>query len=137
MSKASDIVKKVGLIYEQIDLKTGEESLCQACGCCCDFKTYEHRLFITTPELLFFKERSEGEAIKPMTDGLCPYNISGKCTVYQRRFVGCRIFCCEGDADAQSELSEWAVEEFKNLCEKHGLQYRYMELSTALNGSGD
>ncbi len=63
----------------------------------------------------------------------CPYNIGGKCTIYEYRFAGCRIFCCKADADFQSRLSESALEKFKSICTEFRIPYRYNDLPTALN----
>jgi len=64
--------------------------------------------------------------------GRCPYNVGGKCTVYEYRFAGCRIFCCNADADFQSRLSESAIKKFKDLCTEFSIPYRYIDLPTAL-----
>jgi Fe-S-cluster containining protein len=71
--------------------------------------------------------------IKPMTTNRCPYQTNNKCTVYKFRFAGCRIFCCKGDADFQSGLSEMAVKKFKSICEQFQIPYRYIDLEVALN----
>jgi hypothetical protein len=70
--------------------------------------------------------------IKPMTGSRCPYNVEGKCTVYEYRFAGCRIFCCNADADFQSSLSELALRRLKSICAEFKISYRYTDLSTAL-----
>jgi len=67
-----------------------------------------------------------------MAGGRCPWQIDGKCSVYQHRFAGCRIFCCKGNADFQSDLTESALKKFKALCEKFQIPYRYVDLPTAL-----
>jgi len=74
------------------------------------------------------------EKIRPMTTGCCPYNIRSKCSVYEHRFSGCRIFSCKGDTDFQSRLSESAVKKFKAICEQFQIPYRYTDLATALDG---
>jgi Fe-S-cluster containining protein len=122
-------------IYKWIDsvIEADNSSLCQACGNCCDFKTFGHRLYVTTPEMVYFANSLPPSDLKPMSTGLCPYNIEGKCTVYTRRFAGCRIFSCRGNSDLQSQLSEQAIQKFKNLCNNLDIPYRYVELSVALN----
>jgi hypothetical protein len=74
------------------------------------------------------------ENIKPITGGKCPYNVEGKCTIYEYRFAGCRIFCCKADKNFQSSLSEASLEKFKFLCEEFDVPYRYNDLPTALKG---
>jgi len=73
------------------------------------------------------------ENIKPMPTSRCPYNIGGRCTVYEYRFAGCRIFCCNGDADFQSRLSESALKKLKSVCTEFQIPYRYTDLASALN----
>ncbi len=65
----------------------------------------------------------------------CPYNIGDKCTIYEYRFAGCRIFCCKADTDFQSRLSESALRKLKSLCTEFQIPYRYTDLATALNES--
>jgi Fe-S-cluster containining protein len=133
----SILVKRVADIYEWLDNQltknTELANLCKACGRCCDFDSFEHRLYVTTPEIMYLAAKLGKEGIKPMTDGKCPYNIEGKCTIRDIRFAGCRIFFCKGDKDFQSALSNQAIVKFKSICEELQIPYRYVELKTALN----
>jgi Fe-S-cluster containining protein len=136
MKNADELAAKTEEIYRWIDEQiraAGEQDNCSGCGKCCDFKTYGHRLYITTPEMIYFTRKIGHENIKPMSDGVCPYLAGKKCSVHKFRFSGCRIYNCKGDSRFQNELSEQAVKKFKNLCEKYQLPYRYTELSQALN----
>ena len=130
------LVQKVTEIYNWLDSQISEQSnlagRCDACGRCCDFKGFDHRLFVTTPELLYLAANVGAENIKPMTTNRCPYQTDDKCTVYKFRFAGCRIFCCKGDADFQSQLSEMAIKKFRAICEQFLIPYRYADLATAL-----
>lgn len=134
----SRLVKKVAEIYNWLDLQISSNSeparLCNACGKCCEFESFDHRLFVTTPELMYLAANLGTENIKPMASSQCPYNIDGKCTIYKYRFAGCRIFYCKGDKNFQSELSESALKKFKSLCTEFQIPYRYSDLATALNG---
>jgi hypothetical protein len=73
------------------------------------------------------------ENIMPMLSSRCPYNIDGKCSVYEYRFSGCRIFCCNGDADFQSGLSEEVLEKLKSICVEFQIPYRYTDLAAGLS----
>jgi Fe-S-cluster containining protein len=129
---------KVAEVYNWLDSQTEQDrrraGVCEACGRCCNFDNYDHRLFVTTPELMYLAANLGGESIKPMKTRRCPYNANGKCTVYRHRFVGCRVFCCRGNADFQSELSESALRELRSICAEFKVDYRYSELASALNG---
>lgn len=134
----SQLLKRVAEIYKWLDSQISNNSdlagTCSACGKCCDFAQSGHRLFVTTPEMMYLAASLGAENIKPMTTSRCPYNIGGKCTVYEYRFAGCRIFCCKADADFQSRLSESALRKFKSICTEFQIPYRYSDLATALNG---
>ncbi len=106
---------------------------CSACGRCCNFKAYDHRLYITAAEFVRFVDGIGAENIKPMPNGVCPYQTDGKCSVYSHRFAGCRIFNCKVDPGIQSKLSEEALTKLRAACDNFGFAYKYMELSDALN----
>jgi hypothetical protein len=137
MTNNSRLQKEVAEIYDWLDSKIHNNSdsagKCDACGECCDFVQFDHRLFVTTPELMYLAAKLGDENIKPMTTSRCPYNVDGKCTTYEYRFAGCRIFCCNGNADFQSQLSESALKKLKSLCTKFQIRYRYTDLASALN----
>jgi len=133
----SQLLKRVAEIYEWLDLQTcrytGLAGKCDGCGRCCDFAQFDHRLFVTTPELMYLAANLGAEKIKPMVTSQCPYNSGGKCTIYEYQFAGCRIFCCKGGSDFQSKLSESAIKKFKSICRDFQIPYRYSDLATALN----
>ncbi|MHC5183952.1 MAG: YkgJ family cysteine cluster protein, partial [Planctomycetota bacterium] len=107
------------------------DSSCRACGDCCDFEAFGHKLYITTPELMYF-QHLVGGPVKSMTTGVCPYRIDGKCTVYPYRFSGCRIFSCKGNAEKENALCEQAISKFKTVCDKHRIPYNYVYLQAGL-----
>jgi hypothetical protein len=131
------LIREVAEIYKWIDeqLYSNSDSadMCSACGECCDFDAFDHRLFVTVPELMFLAANLNVDNLKPMIKGQCPYNIDGRCSVYEYRFAGCRIFCCNGDADFQSSLSEAALEKLKAICAEYEIPYCYTDLATALD----
>ncbi|MFA6186849.1 MAG: hypothetical protein WC770_06540 [Phycisphaerae bacterium] len=167
MSQTNEICEQVKKIYDWLDSQLAETAdKCTACGNCCDFARFGHKLFITSPELLYFKTNI-GDltpiplnncdcctrvsaagingckpldaqviipfGIKPMPAGVCPYMQDKKCTARDFRFAGCRIFFCKADEEFQSKLSEQAIKDFKQICDKYQLPYRYTDLKTALN----
>jgi Fe-S-cluster containining protein len=126
------LLTKVAQLYRELDRQISQWHTCRACGRCCDFDTFGHRLYLTPPELLYFAHHA-GRPLKPMTEGICPYRVEGRCSVYPYRFVGCRIFQCNGSEAAQSDLTEAALKRLKQCCTRHHIPYRYMDLKTALN----
>lgn len=135
MKTNQEIIREVKDIYDWLNsqIENNIPEKCDACGQCCDFIAYDHRLYVTVPEVIFMAANLNVDTLKPMQTGLCPYNEEGKCTVHQYRFAGCRIFNCKANADVQSRLSEETLKKFKHLCKKYNIPYRYMELSLALN----
>ncbi len=136
----SDFLNRVAEIYdwldEQIRLAEGPSGRCDSCGKCCDFESFDHRLFVTAPELMYLAANLVGEDLKPMSEGRCPYHLICECTVYKYRFAGCRIFSCKGDPDFQSSLSESVLKRFKSICEEFEIPYRYVDLASGLNSFG-
>lgn len=132
------LIQEVAAIYEWIDTRRQEEPAragrCQACGACCDFVAYDHRLYVTPPELAYLAARLGVQELKTMPTGRCPYQEGTNCTVHEHRFAACRIFGCDGDPDFQSEWSEEALRRLKALCEEFRVPYRYQDLATALAG---
>ena len=130
------LLRKVAEIYNWLDMQVRRDTdlagTCEACGRCCDFDEFGHRLFVTPPELMYLAANL-GAGFEPMPAERCPYNVDGKCRVHQYRFAGCRIFCCHGDADFQSELSESALDRLKSICAEFQIPYRYTDLAAALN----
>lgn len=132
----SRLLGKVADVYQWLDAQISDnEKLngpCEACGKCCDFVSFDHLLFVTSPELIYFRMNVGPGNTRLIRGGCCPYLADGKCSVYKFRFAGCRIFCCNGDEDFQSSLSESAVKMFKAICEEFQIPYLYRDLLTAI-----
>jgi Fe-S-cluster containining protein len=132
----SRLIGEVAALYDWIDAQLREHGdlagPCQACGDCCDFVGYDHLLFVTPPELIYLAEKLKATSLRKMDSGRCPYQDGTKCSIHPYRFSGCRIFCCSGDSDFQSRLTEAALKKLKALCERFGLSYRYADLAKAL-----
>ena len=130
-------LQKVAEIYQWLDSQIRQSAhlagQCDACGKCCDFEAFDHRLFVTPPELLYLTAKLGNRNLKPMTTSRCPYNLDGKCTIYDYRFAACRIFSCKADTDFQSTLTESTLKKLKSLCTECGIPYRYCDLPAALN----
>jgi hypothetical protein len=131
------VVEAVTRLYawidEQVAAAVDPRTDCHACGRCCDFAGYDHQLYVTTPEWLYFREKQGAADLRPMTADTCPYLEEGRCTVHAHRFAGCRIFGCRRSEALHSRLTETALKRLKSLCTEQGLPYRYADLATALN----
>jgi Fe-S-cluster containining protein len=123
-------------LYDWLDAQRrqdpGGAGWCDVCGACCDFPAYDHRLYVTPPELMYLAAKLNVTELRPMPAGRCPYQQGPGCTVHEYRFAACRIFCCKGDSAFQSELSEAVLKRLKALCERLEVPYRYQELPAAI-----
>ena len=73
MHSGNQVVKRVAEIYNWLDSqRNGQADLsgeCETCGKCCDLAQFGHRLFVSTPEMLYLTASLDGEAVKPMPTG--------------------------------------------------------------------
>jgi hypothetical protein len=137
MNQESQIIQEIDAIYQWLESELEKlNQSCAACGQCCDFESFGHKLYVTTPELINFYHFT-GPQIKQMTTDICPYRIDGKCTVYPYRFSGCRIFTCKGDTEKENEICEITIRKFKSLCERYNIPYHYVYLKSGLEILGD
>ena len=127
----SKVLHAVAEVYEWLDEQNNTQAPCDRCGKCCDFETFDHRLFVTSPELIYFTSKTG--PLKPLSGGICPYNIDDSCTVRRHRFAGCRIFSCKANERFQNRLSEEAIKRFRYICNEFNVPYRYSDLASALN----
>lgn len=136
MEKKVELVQRVAEVYDWLDSAIAAEAeltgACKACGRCCDFDGFDHRLFVTTVELLYLKAQLTNEDVKAPVGSRCPYQIDGRCTVYEHRFAGCRVFYCGADREFQSRLSESALDRLKVICADLLISYRYMDVLSGL-----
>jgi len=130
--KKSKICKEVEEIYAWLEKEIKSLGVdCSGCGKCCDFEACGHKLYVSSPELLYFYENLK--PLRKMESGQCPYLENNKCTARDFRFAGCRIFFCKGNSQKQNELSEQVLSKFKKLCDDNDFPYQYINLSAALN----
>ena len=65
------IIESVQRVYDWLDSEIqGNDSFvngCKVCGKCCDFDGFEHKLFVTSPELIYFRHKTGDEKLKQMT----------------------------------------------------------------------
>jgi Fe-S-cluster containining protein len=138
MKNANQLVDHMAELYRRIELQIKNPKLeiqnsCNACGNCCDFEAYGHRLYVTLPELIYLAEKIGKENIKPMMNSRCPYQADNRCSIHPYRFASCRIFFCRGDKAMQSDLSEETLTKLKALSLEFDVPYHYMDLKAALN----
>lgn len=134
--KNSDCLNAVADIYRQLEgtLVTAG-GLCRQSGRCCRFQEYGHRLYVTTLEMLFFMAaapknfRQKVNDDPSLLDGtVCPFQMEKLCTVRDIRPAGCRIYFCDGIAQAkQNDLTEKILKQLRELHEQQAVPYYYGE----------
>ena len=139
--KRVQISEEVEQVYRWLAAQLGEHTDqsqgCLCCGSCCDFDKFGHRLFVTTPEMVYFLSHIKPDNRLKMANGVCPYLVFGECSVHKYRFAGCRIFFCKADNDLQSQLSEDSLGRLKDICRRYSIPYRYQDLAAALRDIAD
>lgn len=137
MTPNDELIARVTELYQWLDDQAAKMPLtppgCTACGKCCHFDRYGHRLYVTAVEMIYLAHHCGEDGVKAMTEGHCPYLKNHQCTAYGHRFAGCRIYQCRGDESYQSELSEKTLAKLKALGDEFDIPYQYTDLATALN----
>ena len=123
-------------IYDRFEAERAlRQPRCDRSGACCRFEAFGHRLFVTTIELAAFEP-----AIPPRADfdGTgCPYQVDGLCAAHAVRPFGCRAFFCDRSSDDwQQTQYERFHAELRELHERFGVPYAYVEWREGLEATG-
>jgi len=114
---------------------------CQACGKCCRFEQFGHKLYVTAGELAYLIRQPASEAdpqqsasgLQTKPAAVCPYQDGNRCIARDGRALGCRLFFCDpAAADWCNDIYEELHAKIKHLHAAHGLPYIYAELTSAL-----
>ncbi|MBN1435851.1 MAG: YkgJ family cysteine cluster protein [Sedimentisphaerales bacterium] len=144
----SDCIDAMTEVYRMIDQQIqAVNPNCENCGKCCNFRQYDHRLYVTTLEMLYFvhglnSPQNNGSIPAPDSDQfinacdneICPYQNRQGCIARDYRPVGCRIFYCNDlPAEFQNELTEQAIRCLRDLHDQLNIIYSYADLLDWLN----
>jgi Fe-S-cluster containining protein len=121
----------------------GRGAVCRSSGRCCRFEEWGQRLYVTGVELAHFQEvgrrklevggeKKEGVSLEQFFAGGkvagCPYQVGGLCTAREARPLGCRVYFCDAGAQGwQNEVYEKYHARLKEVHERFGVAYRYVE----------
>jgi len=136
--RAEKVIDEMKDIYSWLDERIksyANPETCPGCGQCCDYENFGHRIFITTPEILYLQNAlADGKLANnfKITIGQCPFLAEGKCSVRDFRFGPCRIFFCKSLARWQNDLTEEFLSRVKQLCRDKNVEYRYIDIPTAV-----
>ena len=151
MQGRADIIAAVEALYGsfQKDLDA-RKPRCDRSGRCCNFEKYDHRLFVTTAELIAFTSTIEaGEGFSsssnqfdaarstvPLPDA-CMFQVDLSCSVHEARPLGCRIFFCDStSSDWQHQHYESLHKSIRSLHDRFDIPYFYVEWRDALRTLG-
>ena len=124
--------EELTILYKELAAVLSKNSAaCSMCGACCNFKQYEHELWLTSLELSHLLDQAGSPP--PAKDGICPYQKESKCTAREGRTLGCRIFHCTLDKNIMEELHEVYLQKIMAICKKYNLENQYGELLSSLS----
>ena len=102
---------------------------CTGCGECCHFEKAGHRLYGSSLELAFLKEKHPSPTLHE--EDRCPHQIEKSCSVRHERLIGCRTFFrlhSQGETEAVEELYEKFLGKLKKLYRESELEWEYRDL---------
>ena len=121
---------EIGQILAEASADTDQADDCRACGQCCRFAEFGHRLYVSTGELALLTLSPPPAAVQP---GRCPYQTGPACTARDRRALGCRLFVCQsGSAERSAAAYERFHARIRHCHADHALPYLYVELAAGL-----
>ncbi len=126
MSEVAAALARLGDLYRRLE-EAAPSAACRACGACCHFEAYGHRLFATRLETLYLVERS-GPPRHPFDEDSCGYQEGQSCAAREGRVLGCRTFFCPDAGADRRGLHESALDEIRLITEEFGLPWDYMPL---------
>jgi len=146
-----ELLRELEVLFGELDRRVAaHQPVCRNRGACCKFGAFGHKLYVTTLELAYFHAKhperfplavadssprdSSTEHNTDSQNHTCPFQENGLCTTREGRPVGCRVFFCESAGeDWQGEITEWALAQLRELHERFGVSYSYVEWLSALN----
>lgn len=153
-----ELVAELASLYGEVDRAVADlGQRCDACGRCCRFSEFGHRLYVSTLELAMLVGGTRAGAAPlaeepkpPPTQsadvgaspcgstldehpGECPCQQGDLCTARDRRALGCRVFSCDPvAAAAEQDLYAHFHARIQHLHNDAGVPYYYADLADAL-----
>jgi hypothetical protein len=126
------LLQELAAMYDRLHCEQrSHKNTCELCGRCCDFGSFDHRLFVTAIELALLTQ----EAPSAAAGQRCSYQLGDQCTARGRRALGCRVFFCRTTAQ-ESALYEHYHAQLCALHEKFNVPYLYVELLEGMSRLG-
>jgi Fe-S-cluster containining protein len=124
-------VEALGQLYARLEEAFAGRS-CRACGACCHFKTFGHRLYATRLEALYLLTAAPRPERRFDHDS-CGYQQGALCLARESRALGCRMFFCKAAGGESREGFEAALGEIRRITEEFGLAWDYRPLGEHIN----
>ena len=122
------IGRAVADVYERVDREVSSlGATCWNRGQCCNFGRAGHRLYVTTPELIYFGQTHKSLPAAPDAQA-CPHQMDGACHAREARPLGCRVYFCQASARWwQPPMTEKHLAELRALGDRFDIPYAYTE----------
>ena len=113
-------------LYREIDLELRRLGApCEACGRCCRFTEFGHRLWLTNLEADYLCARhGRRAAVEP---GVCAYLDGTSCSARDGRSLACRTFHCGLPAGVVEEITNRYFERLREIARAAGLSLEYVD----------
>jgi len=120
-------VDALGAVYDWVDGELHGVGTCRACGRCCHFKTYGHRLYACYAEALYLLAK---HGLPPVNfeDDRCGYQQDAVCLAREGRVLGCRTFFCGRDTRKTRDVHSRALDAIRRITVELGLPWDYRPL---------
>ncbi len=122
-------IEEMRALYRELDEEVARvDASCKRCGECCHFGSSGLMLYMGPIEgAIFFDGVSLSDTLDSET---CPHLADRNCTNRQARSIGCRTYLCnDADKTALQGLYEEYLSKAKRICERFGINRKYVSLS--------
>ena len=101
---------------------------CEACGQCCNFGKAGHRLYASALEFMYLLDKYL--VTDNCNEDICPFLKNNKCSVRDRRMLGCRSYFCLHSAQDKikaENIYEKNLSILKKLHLKYNIDWHYQD----------
>ncbi len=132
--RADGFLDAVGALLARAEAELADlQPTCRACGNCCRFDEFGHRLYCSTGELALLTARRPPGPPGPPPNGRCPWQVGDRCAARDGRTLSCRAFFCDDAAAGRVvDVCERYHTALRRLHAEFAVPYRYLDLTAAL-----
>lgn len=139
--KSESWIDEVERLYREVEAEINpHQDLCLLRGVCCDFRNCDHRLYASSIEVAYARDRLErrNAEISSSDPDLCPFWRDGRCEARAERPLGCRTYFCDPSWIGRGEeIYERYYARLRALSSQHGLEHSYAPWVTAIREAGE